>query len=65
MSRNPIDPARLFWKMYWRQSRIIRRETHKQLIDALYHGTGYVKIGDDVPDYIQHVSLHDIFAPAK
>jgi hypothetical protein len=52
---------RQWWKLYYRQLRIIRREHMKQMLDIINFGTGFVEIGEDVPDYIRHVPLSEIF----
>lgn len=48
------------WKAWWRQVRIIKRESLKAAEDMWLFGTGYVKIGEDVPDLIQHIPLETL-----
>lgn len=56
---------RIAWKIHWRQSRIIHRETVKQMCDATLYGTGYVEVGPDVLDFIRHIPLEDVvYIPA-
>lgn len=55
-----LSPARIWWKAYWRQLRIIRRETSKQWQDAMIYGTGFVQVGPEVPDGIKHIPVNEI-----
>lgn len=48
------------WKKTWRQLRICRRESNKAAMDTLLFGSGFVKIGPNVPDLIQHIPLENI-----
>lgn len=45
--------ARAKWKVYWRQVRIVRRETAKAARDMLIFGTGCVFMSGD--GFINHV----------
>lgn len=58
--KRKLTPARLQWKLWWRQLRIIRRETTKAWEDQMLFGTGYTQIGPDVPDGIRHIPLEQI-----
>lgn len=55
-----LSAARLWWKIYWRQMRIIKRETHKQYMDCVLFGTGFVQVGESVPDGIKHIPLQEV-----
>jgi len=44
---------RAIWKWYYRQLRIIRRETAKANTDAMIFGTGFVRISED--GFVNHV----------
>lgn len=41
------------WKWYYRQLRIIRRETIKAHFDMMIYGTGFVRISDD--GFVNHI----------
>ena len=43
------------WKIWYRQLRIVRRESHKAFMDMMVYGTGFTEIGHDIPDLIRHV----------
>lgn len=47
------------WKVWYRQYRIILRETAKARLDVMIYGSGYVMITNE-PDYIQHIPLQDV-----
>jgi hypothetical protein len=55
-----LSSARLWWKLYWRQLRIIRRETQKAYMDCLIYGTGFTHIGPDVPGGIRHIPVQEL-----
>jgi hypothetical protein len=44
---------RTAWKFYYRQLRIIRRESLKASMDMLIYGTGFVHISDD--GFVNHI----------
>lgn len=46
------------WKVYWRQLRIIRRESWKAFEDQMLFGRSILEIGPEVPDLIRHVPLN-------
>jgi hypothetical protein len=46
------------WKWYYRQLRIIRRESWKATEDMMIFGTGYVRISDD--GFINHIRPESI-----
>jgi len=48
------------WKFWYRQLRIIRRESTKAHLDMLIYGTGFVEISADIPDYIRHVPTQEV-----
>ena len=48
------------WKAYYRQYRIVRRETYKASTDMLLYGSGFVEIGPHVRDLIMHVPIDEI-----
>jgi hypothetical protein len=56
-----ISAARAAWKFWWRQQRIIRRESNKAATDTVLFGSGFVEIGPDVPDLIRHVPLKQVY----
>ena len=58
--KHKLTPARLWWKIYWRQLRIIKRETHKQYMDTLIFGIGFVQVGPNIPDGIRHIPRSEI-----
>lgn len=45
--------TRTVWKLYYRQLRMIRRESLKAATDMLIYGTGFVRITDD--GFINHI----------
>lgn len=49
--------TRAQWKVYYRQLRIIRRETWKATEDMILFGTGVVEVSENIPDYIRYVPL--------
>lgn len=51
---------RATWKYLYRQYRIVVRESWKAHMDMVLFGSGYVKIGSDIPDYIRHVPIEDV-----
>lgn len=51
---------RQIWKWYYRQMRIVRRETAKASIDCLIYGTGFVRITDD--GFVNHILPEAIYA---
>lgn len=65
MKRSKRTGTRGAWYIWYRQLRIIRRETSKQYMDMLIFGTGWIKIGADVPDLIQHAPTEDVIIDAK
>ncbi|MDB5405214.1 MAG: hypothetical protein JWL84_126 [Rhodospirillales bacterium] len=52
--------SRAAWKIYWRQLRIIRRESAKAMTDCVLFGTGVVECGPDVPDFVRHVPVEKV-----
>lgn len=44
---------RWLWRWFYRQHRIIRRETNKAAVDALIFGIGYVRTSED--GFVNHV----------
>ena len=58
--KRKLTPARLWWKLWWRQLRIIKRETTKQWQDTIIFGTGFVQIGPDRLDGIRHIPVDQI-----
>ena len=57
----PLSPARLWWKNTYRQLRIIRREATKAAMDTMIFGTGFCRIGEDVPDLIERIPPERVF----
>lgn len=51
--------ARQRWKAWYRQFRIIRRETSKACEDMILYGTGCVTFMND-GDFIQHVPIQNV-----
>jgi hypothetical protein len=49
------------WKRYYRQVRIIRRESLKAAMDVLVFGAGFVRIGPEVKDFIEHVDTWRVY----
>lgn len=43
------------WRALYRQFRIINRECRHAVQDMAIFGTGYIKTGPDVPDFIRRV----------
>jgi hypothetical protein len=58
--KRKLTPTRLWWKIYWRQLRIIKRETAKQYMDTMIFGTGFVEVGPEVPDGIRHIPIQNV-----
>lgn len=57
-----LSAARLYWKWYYRQLRIVRRESTQAWMDTLIFGTGYVRVTDD--GFINHIRPEAIhYAP--
>lgn len=57
---------RQWWKIYYRQLRIIRRETFKGVDDLILFGSCFIETGENVPDFIRHIPLGEIYeAPSK
>lgn len=52
--------TRAQWKVIWRQLRIVNREAAKAQFDCMVFGTGYLQIGDDVPDFIRRVDPYTV-----
>jgi predicted CoA-binding protein len=48
------------WKALWRQLRVVNREASKALEDCLLFGSGACCVGENVPDFIRHVPLHEM-----
>lgn len=47
------------WKVWYRQYRIVRRESVKATIDMMIYGTGCVII-TDTPDFIRYVPIEKV-----
>ena len=58
--RRISSSARRWWYVWHRQKRIVRREAMKQAFDAMFFGSGYVRIGESVPDYIEHIPIGQV-----
>ncbi len=43
------------WRQLYRQLRIVNRETQAAAADMIVFGTGAIRIGPEVPDFIQRV----------
>lgn len=43
------------WRALWRQLRIVNRETDMATRDMVTFGTGFLRTGAGVPDYIRRV----------
>lgn len=41
------------WKFYYRQLRIVRRESWKAAMDMVIYGTGYVRVDDN--GFVNHI----------
>jgi hypothetical protein len=52
--------TRAQWKRYYRQLRIIRRESLKAAMDVLLFGTGCVRVGSEVKDFIEYVDIREV-----
>jgi hypothetical protein len=48
------------WKIYYRQLRIIRRETLKMTMDVMCYGRGYCEVGEHVTDFIRYIPFEDV-----
>ena len=55
-----MSAARAAWKAHWRLVRIARREIAKAYNDFLLCGTGFVRVGPDIP--IEYIPLRMILA---
>lgn len=49
------------WRMFHRLERIAAREAAKAFIDVAIYGTGFVRTGADVPDFVAHIPYQEIF----
>lgn len=47
--------------MFHRLERIAAREAAKAFIDVAIYGTGFVRTGADVPDFVAHIPYQEIF----
>jgi hypothetical protein len=47
--------TRAQWRALYRQLRIVNREAAQAAADCIIFGTGFLKIGPDVPDFIRRV----------
>jgi hypothetical protein len=56
----PRNAPRQMWKWYYRQIRIATRESRKAFVDMIVYGSGAVRIGKDVPDFIRHVPIKEL-----
>jgi len=60
--RRHSTSVRAFWYLWYRQLRIVRRESWKAYEDMVLFGTGFVKIGEDIPDLIRHIPIEEFAA---
>lgn len=52
---------RQVWKRWYRQQRIVRRESAKASIDMLIHGVGFLRISED--GFVNHIRADAVRDP--
>lgn len=65
MTKRVLSPARAWWKAFYRQRRIHRREAFKAATDCAIFGNGILVSGPDVPDYVERVDPSRVWFDAK
>lgn len=53
----PRNTPKALWKYFYRQARIVNRESTKAAVDLMLYGKGVVKVS---PEGAKHVPLKDL-----